>query len=213
MPFLRKNLARWTAGAASAAGNANVTHLFGYRTTDTRASVEGANWFLPAYKSLTKGALIMAVMNAGGFPDNELYKVTVSNATTLTVVRAERSTIRGEAAALSDATAGNITYTAAQILGGTIVRDPNGASRTDPLPTAALLVAAIPDAYVGQCIDCLIVNGADAAETITLTAGAGGAFDANQTAASRLIGQNASKLLRIRLTNVTLTTEAYVAYL
>jgi hypothetical protein len=58
----------------------------------------------------------------------------------------------------------------------------------------------------------LIVNGADAAETITIGAGTGGAFDANQTAASRLIGQNASKLVRIRFTNVTVSSEAYVVY-
>jgi len=80
------------------------------------------------------------------------------------------------------------------------------------LPTAALLVAALPGVRVGDVIDCLITNGADAAETITITAGTGGGFDANQTAASRIIGQNSSKLVRIRFTNVTLTTEAYVAY-
>lgn len=115
-------------------------------------------------------------------------------------------------AAASIATAGAETYTAAQILGGVIVRDPAGASRTDTLPTAALLVAAVPGARVGDIIRCLIVNGADAIETITLAAGAGGAFDANQTAASRVIGQNASKLVHIRLTNVTAASEAYVVY-
>lgn len=116
-------------------------------------------------------------------------------------------------AAFSDATAGNITLTAAQVLGGTVVRDPNGAGRTDTLPTAALLVAALPGAQVGDIIELTIVNGADAAETITIAAGAGGAFDANQTAASRVIIQNTSKTARIRLTNVTASSEAYVVYL
>lgn len=115
-------------------------------------------------------------------------------------------------AAASYSTAGAVTFTAADILGRTIVRDPNGASRVDVLPTAALLVAALPGVRVGDVVDCLIVNGADAAETITLTAGSGGAFDANQTAASRVIGQNASKLVRIRFTNVTVSAEAYVVY-
>lgn len=110
----------------------------------------------------------------------------------------------------SIATAGNVTYTAAQLLSGVIVRDPAGASRTDVLPTAALLVAEMSDPKVGQMVDCLVVNGADAAETITFTAGTGGAFDANQTAASRLVGQNASKLIRIRITGVS--SPAYVAY-
>lgn len=113
----------------------------------------------------------------------------------------------------SDATAGARTYTAAEILGGLIVRDPNGASRSDVLPTAALLVAAIPGAKVGDIIECLIVNGADAAETITIGAGAGGAFDANQTAASRVIPQNTTKCIYIRLTNVTPASEAYVVYM
>ncbi len=109
-------------------------------------------------------------------------------------------------------TAGPVTYTAADILGGIIVRDPNGAGRTDVLPTAALLVAALPGVRVGDIVECLIVNGADAAETITLTAGSGGAFDANQTAASRVIGQNSQKSVVIRFTNVTAASEAYVAY-
>ena len=95
---------------------------------------------------------------------------------------------------------------------GVIVRDPNGASRTDTLPTAALLVAGFPGVKVGQVVEVYIVNGADAAETITLAEGTGGSFDANQTAASRLIGQNASKNIRIRFTNVTAGAEAYVIY-
>jgi predicted RecA/RadA family phage recombinase len=125
------------------------------------------------------------------------------------------ATVLGEGsspAPASYATAGPQTYTAADILGRTIVRDPNGASRTDVLPTAALLVAALPGVRIGDTVDCLIINGADAAETITLNAGSGGGFDANQTAASRLIGQNASKVVRIRFTNVTAASEAYVVY-
>lgn len=106
-------------------------------------------------------------------------------------------------------TAGNATYTAAQLLGGCIVRDPNGAARSDTLPTAALLVAAMPGAKVGDVIRCHIVNGADAAEVLTILAGAGGTFDANQTAASQIIGQNTSKDIWIRLTNVTAASEAY----
>lgn len=120
--------------------------------------------------------------------------------------------IHSEGAAASVNTAGAATYTAAQLVGGVIVRDPNGAGRTDTLDTAANLVAAVPGATVGDIIDVLIVNGADAAEAITLQAGAGGGFDANQTAASRVIAQNASKMVRIRLTNVTPASEAYVVY-
>jgi hypothetical protein len=112
----------------------------------------------------------------------------------------------------SYATAGNVTYTAADLISGVIVRDCAGAGRSDTLPTAALLVAAIPGCQVGDIVDTLIVNGSDAAETITLGAGSGGAFDTNQTAASRIIGQNTSKRIRVRLTNVGSGTEAYVVY-
>lgn len=112
----------------------------------------------------------------------------------------------------SYATAGAQTYTAADVLTGVIVRDCAGAGRSDVLPTAALLVAAIPGAAIGMLVRCLIVNGSDAAETITLGAGTGGSFDTNQTAASRVIPQNTSKLVTIRLTGVASGAEAYVVY-
>lgn len=120
--------------------------------------------------------------------------------------------ITQEGAPTSIATAGNVTYTAAQLLTGIIVRDPAGATRTDSLDTAAALVAAIPGATVGDVIDVYIVNGADAAENIVISAGAGGGFDANQIGPSRTIIQNTSKHLHIRLTNVGSGTEAYVIY-
>lgn len=113
---------------------------------------------------------------------------------------------------VSKNTAGAVTLTAAEVLSGLIVADTNGAGRTYTLPTAALLVAAMPGARVGDVIRCYVINGADAAETLTLAAGAGGAFDANQTAASQVIPQNASKVVHIRLTNVTAASEAYVVY-
>lgn len=124
-------------------------------------------------------------------------------------LRAERVLFRGGAPA-SDATAGAGTYTAAQVLSGIIVRDCAGASRTDTFPTAALLVAAIPGCEVGDTLRVHIVNGSDAAETLTLAAGSGGDFDTNQTAASRVISQNQSKDVYIRITNVS--TPAYVIY-
>ena len=118
-----------------------------------------------------------------------------------------------EAAFVSKNTAGAVTLTAAELLAGTIVADPNGAGRTYTLPTAALLVAAMAAAghvQVGSTLKFMIVNGADAAETITVAAGAGGAFDANQTAASRIVSQNNQKEFRLRITNITGGAEAYV---
>lgn len=122
---------------------------------------------------------------------------------------------RGSAAAASIATVGAGSPTAANLLTGTIVRDCAGASRTDTLPTAALLVAAITawTPAVGDIIECLYINGSDpVTEIITLAEGTGGGWDTNQTAVSRTILGTCSKLIRIRLTNVTPSSEAYVVY-
>lgn len=104
-------------------------------------------------------------------------------------------------------TAGAATYTAAQMLGGLILRDPNGAGRSDVTPTAALLVAAIPGAIVGSSFHFTIRNDADAAETITVTAGSGATLSGTMT-----IDQNNIKSFLVVLTNVTASSEAYTVY-
>jgi predicted RecA/RadA family phage recombinase len=128
------------------------------------------------------------------------------------VDRDELVDAEGSPAPTSVATAGAGTITAAMILSKIYVRDCAGAGRTDTLATAAEIVAALPNAKVGDVLQLYVINGADAAEAITLAAGTGGAFDANQTATSRVVGQNTSKLVHIRLTNVTAASEAYVVY-
>jgi len=72
-------------------------------------------------------------------------------------------------------TADVVTYTAAQLLGGLILRDPNGAIRSDVFPTAALIIAAIPNAQIGDSFEFTIQNDGATTEIITMTAGAGGA--------------------------------------
>ena len=113
-------------------------------------------------------------------------------------------------------TAGNVTYTVAQILSGFILRDPNGAARTDTLPTAAQLVAGISPLAVGSSVSFVVMNASDGAadaENITIAAGAGGGFDAAQAAAARVVRSQASRTIIIRFTNVTLGAEAYVVYM
>ena len=119
---------------------------------------------------------------------------------------------RSTSAAAAVTTAGAATYTAAQILDGIILRDPNGANRSDVLPTAALLVGAMRAPRIGDTVDVTIINTADAAETITIGGGTGGDFDAAQTAASKVIAQNASGRLLIRITGVG-SAAAYVVYM
>jgi hypothetical protein len=110
-------------------------------------------------------------------------------------------------AATTDSTAGALTYTAAMLLGGIILRDPNGAGRSDVTPTAALLLAAIPGAIVGTAFEFTIRNTADAAETITVTAGTGATLSGTMT-----IAQNNSKRFLVVFTNVTAASEAYTVY-
>lgn len=107
----------------------------------------------------------------------------------------------------TDATAGAVTYTAAQLLGGVILRDPNGAARSDVFPTAALLAAAVPGADVGSSFTVHIRNTADAAETITMTAGTGVTISGTAT-----IAQNNAKSFLVCFTNVTAGSESYTAY-
>ncbi|MGL5131298.1 MAG: hypothetical protein ACRC78_02160 [Planktothrix sp.] len=95
------------------------------------------------------------------------------------------------------ATAGPATYTAAQILTGLVLRDPAGASRSDVTPTAALIVAAIPNAVIGSVFEFVLKNEADAAETITVTAGAGVTLAGTMT-----IAQNNQRRFRAQITAI-----------
>lgn len=98
-------------------------------------------------------------------------------------------------------TAGAATYTAAHLLGGLILRDPNGASRSDVTPTAALLIAALPGFAVGDSFEFTIRNTADAAETITVTAGTNVTLSGTMT-----IAQSNSKRFLVLVTAATTVT-------
>jgi hypothetical protein len=107
------------------------------------------------------------------------------------------------------ATAGVEAYTAAQLLGGLIVRDTAGAPRADTMPTAAALVAAIPGAVVGDTLELIIHNNSGAANAITVTPP-----DAAVTVVgTATVDQNAVKRILVRLTNVTAAAEAYTVYM
>lgn len=107
----------------------------------------------------------------------------------------------------TDATAGALTYTGAQMKGGLILRDPAGGNRSDVTPTAADLVAAVPGAVAGTSFRLTIRNTADAAETITVTAGAGFTLSGTMT-----IAQNNSKQFLCRIDNVGAGAEAATLY-
>lgn len=74
--------------------------------------------------------------------------------------------------ATSYAVAGNYAVPAAALIGGLIIRDPNGGARTDTLPDVADILAALPYAVVGTAFRCTYIHDGAAAELITLAAGA-----------------------------------------
>jgi hypothetical protein len=104
-------------------------------------------------------------------------------------------------------TAAAVTYTAAQVLAGMILRDPAGAGRADLFPTAAQLVAGLAGAAVGTTFDCIIRNDASGAFTLTMTTNTGLTLSGTMT-----IAQSNMKIFKIRFTNVTPGSEAVTIY-
>lgn len=100
-------------------------------------------------------------------------------------------------------TAGAGTYTAAQLAGGLITRDPAGAGRTDTTDTAANLIAGTPAlSRDGDTLFCYVINTADAAEAITLAGGTG----VTVSNVGQTIAQNESALLIFKRTSSTAVT-------
>ena len=99
------------------------------------------------------------------------------------------------------------TITAADVVGGILVRTP-GAASADVLPTSTLLVAEIPNAFIGSTLQLKIIN-RSGANDITLSAGSGGTL----IASSAVIAANTSALVYIRITSIDGGSPTYVAYL
>lgn len=98
------------------------------------------------------------------------------------------------------------TVTAAQLKTKVLDGTPTAAA-TYTLPTAALLVAAIPNAQVGDSFFFVINNKAASALTITVAAGTGGTADGTLT-----VAQNVIRTFLVIITNVAATSEAYFVY-
>ena len=103
------------------------------------------------------------------------------------------------------ATAGVVTFSAAEMLGGLILRDPAGAGRADLVPSAASIYAQLgsPAKVTGLSFDFTIRNTADAAETITLTTDTGTTMTMSGT---MTIAQNNSKTFRVVFATPTTAT-------
>lgn len=104
------------------------------------------------------------------------------------------------------ATIGTATLTIAQLLTKIIDGTPTAAA-TYTLPTAALLVAGIPNAQVGDSFTFYVNNKSAGANTITLAAGTGGTADGTLT-----VAQDVIRPFFVIVTNITAASEAYFAY-
>jgi len=103
-------------------------------------------------------------------------------------------------------TAAAVTYTAAQVTGGFILRDPNGGGRSDVTPTAEALLELL-NPVIGSGFVFTIRNTADAAETITVTAGTGVTLSGTMT-----VAQNNSKEFLVVCTNAAKGSAAFTVY-
>jgi len=111
---------------------------------------------------------------------------------------------------------GNKTISIDMLLTQVLEEDPGGAA-TWTLPTAALAVGGIPGVGVGDCFDFWVINtDGDNDIAITVAAGSGGSTVGNmevesaETTAEKI--SSGSGMFRIRFTNVTSSSEAYVVY-
>lgn len=98
-------------------------------------------------------------------------------------------------------TAAAVTYTAEELKSGIILRDPNGAGRSDVTPTAAQLYDEFGSPDANMAFDFTIRNTADAPETITLTAGTGVTLSGTMT-----IAQNNTKTFLCVFNSATTAT-------
>ena len=74
----------------------------------------------------------------------------------------------------------NVTYTAAQVLGGLIRRNPNGGSRCDTFPSAVDLITGLGTSNyvpVGTSVRLLIRNLASGVDKVNLQTGTGVTFE------------------------------------
>ena len=110
-------------------------------------------------------------------------------------------TLVGLTTVTTEETADNHTYTAAELLGGLILRDCAGGARSDPTDTAANIIAAMVQAGVGNSFEFTIRNTSDAAETITVTGGTDVTLSGTMT-----IAQNNSKRFLCVVTASTTVT-------
>jgi hypothetical protein len=197
---------------APESGEAAAVRLIGITKFHANAALGVGAWVMPEYVSATdagKGKTAAAAPQyARGFvveptdAEDDLGSILLCGP-----VPAINDAVAHATTVTTKTTAGAVTYTAAELIGGLVLRDPNGASRSDISPTAALIVAGIAGAIVGSSFEFTIRNTADGDETITLTAGAGVTLSGTMT-----VKRYHSRLFLAVCTNVGSGTEAVTIY-
>lgn len=172
-------------------------HIDGIKITAGQPdATKHANRFIPAAK----------IYNA---VDGTEWRNTGTSAAPVWSLVETSSTVPGTSLAYNAiATAGNVTFTAAQFVDAIVDRNGSSAARTDVTPTAALIVALIPGAIVGSAFTFFYRNtSATQAEDITLTGGTGVTITGNAN-----VYQGQSKQFIGRVTNATAGSEAVTVY-
>lgn len=104
--------------------------------------------------------------------------------------------------------AADLTLTTAQIQGGLILRDCAGGNRTDTLPTAAALLAAVPGAMVGTAFEFTVRNTSAGANTITVAPPDPSVL----ISGTPTVAQNNSKRFLVVFTSVNTRSPTYAVY-
>jgi hypothetical protein len=107
-----------------------------------------------------------------------------------------------------------ITYLATDFFANVIVHNTGSSASTGNLPSAASLVAAIRGACSGLCMAgdqvASSITNTGTSGLLTLSPGAGGSLDVNQSAAT--IAAGTSKVITFFITNTTIGSESYLVY-
>ncbi len=139
--------------------------------------------------------------------------ITVNSKGLITSALSESSLV-SQTTVAAITTAGNVTWTATQMLGGILTRNCNGGARNDTTSTAALLVSQFNTQYgrvpiIGDTVTLTIINNSPAANILTISAGVG----ITLVVTTQTIAQNIGKNALIRFTNVTGGSESATIYL
>jgi len=188
---------------APASGEAAVVRILGISKLQVNATLAIGTFVMPEYVSAAdagKGktsagapAYTRAVVVEGTDAEDDLASVLMT-----ATFPAINDAVASSTVVTTDATEGARTYTAAELVGGMILRDCAGGSRSDVAPTGTAIVAAIAGCIIGSSFKFTIRNTSDAAETITLTTGTDVTLSGTMT-----IAQNNSKRFLVVVTSVT----------